>query len=269
MVPRSGALIIFLVLTSSTAAAQMRPDPLAQSSRRSDTPPQEQGLSESDDSDDESDSKSDSAASSSSSEASDPSGPLASSVAGALQLSVNAALVQYTSLSVSYDAGGEGDFTNTIWGFARNPIMLEAGYGLNDQMVIGGVLQLGGVNWSSQRNASLPGTETSEFNFAIGPKFDFHFLPDSKFNPFVSAIVALGSNSTKEADDTEESRFLFDLLLRAGVRYFLLEQLSLDPSLTFGAVLGSGTTKAAGIEYDYGLSGVHFAIWLGLSFWLK
>ena len=269
MVLRSGAPIIFLVLTSSsissTVLAQMRPDPLAQSSRRSDTPPQEQGLSDSGDSNAD---ERHAASSSDSSDSSGESAALVSSVAGALQLGLNLGILHYTSLSADYDVGGDADFSNTSWGFARNPITLEAGYGLNDRMLIGGLLQLGGVNWSSKRG-SLPGNETSDFNFAIGPKFDFHFLPDSRFNPFVGAIFTIGSNSIDWADDTDDSRLVFNLLLRAGARYFLFDQLSVDPSLTFGAVLGSGSTHSGTIDYDYGFSGVQFAIWLGLSYWLK
>jgi hypothetical protein len=71
----------------------------------------------------------------------------------------------------------------------------------------------------------------------------------------------------------KDSKTLFGLALRGGVRVFVLDQLSIDPSVLIGYSFGSGTQKLEGgvtpVEFENSVSGIQFAISLGLSLWLK
>jgi hypothetical protein len=193
------------------------------------------------------------------------------SVEGKLQLSLGTTFVRYRSTSFEADAGGgELDVSELSWGFSDSSnVILEAGYGLTERLLIGGVLQLGGE--SSTTDNGVDEAESSEFQFLLGPKVDFHFLPTSKFNPFVGAIVAINVGSGSEGPavgPVETSSLLFTFLLRGGVRVFVNESLSLDPAIVFGFATGSGSQEVGAMKGDFSQSGFQFGLSLSASYWL-
>jgi hypothetical protein len=201
--------------------------------------------------------------------------PLITSVASLLQVSLGTYFLRYTSGSQSFDNNG-GDFSRTDvnWGFSNDaPVFLEGGYGLNDNMIVGGVLQLGGSSSTIEPDGGGAKSEKGSFDLMLAPKFDYMFMPASKFNPFVGGLLGLeiGSLSTTVAGvTTDDSTTMFTLLARGGVRCFLFDGFSIDPALVLGFRLGGGSQKTGDMpDLNYGLSGFRIGLSVGISGWLR
>jgi hypothetical protein len=176
----------------------------------------------------------------------------------------------------------------TTWGFSsRNPLSLEAGYGITDSLVIGGMLQLGGwANTIGAQNVTAAGgrQHESRFSLFIGPKLDFMLLPDSMVRPFVGGAIGLvrrtdtiettnQNNITTTQSDLGQTGI--GLMARAGIRWFLTPGFSIDPAFMFGfgwtsggidVPAGAGATRnidTSANGYTVGLS-VAFSGWVGL-----
>lgn len=210
-----------------------------------------------------------------------PPAPLVSSVNGAIQIGAGIGLVGFDSTSLSPSApkaipttpsmGMEPAITPptliTTCCVLKNPLLIEAGYGLSDQLLLGAQLQL----LSGSESTSDPTQDLKQFAFSFGPKLDYHFMPTSRWNPFIGAVVNITLES-KSFYMTKDSRTIFGVMARGGVRYFVLDQLSIDPTLAIGGHFGSGTQtpgQAPQAKIDYSLSGFQFAVSLGLSLWVK
>jgi opacity protein-like surface antigen len=201
--------------------------------------------------------------------------PEITSVDGLLQLSLGTYFVRYTSSSQSFDMAGDVSRTDLNWGFSSSsPVFLEGGYGITDKLVIGGVLQLGGI--SSSIEAAMGGAkfDSSGFDLLLAPKVDYHFLPTSKINPFVGGMlgVEINSVSTPAAGGltSDDSQTNFTLLARGGLRCFLFDGFSIDPALVVGFRIGSGTNSPAGAaDLDYSTSGFRVGLSVSMSGWLK
>lgn len=194
---------------------------------------------------------------------------LLTSVEGKLQLSLGTTFVRYRSSSFEAEGGGpEVTVSELNWGFSgSSDVLLEAGYGITERLIIGGLLQLGGESATTEVDTAE--SESSSLSFLFGPKLDFQFLPTSKFNPFVGAIVAVAIGSQEDAAMLETSTTLFNFLLRGGVRVFVDESLSLDPAFVFGFGVGSASQQGpGGAEVDLSLNGLQFGLSLSASYWL-
>jgi opacity protein-like surface antigen len=175
----------------------------------------------------------------------------------------------------------------TEWGLSnRSGINLEAGYGITDSLVLGGILQLGG--WSNTTGPKTitngdPRITNSTFSLFIGPKLDFMLLPDSMVRPFVGAAIGLVRQTYSIEQETQNNVTTnpanigttgVGLLARAGVRWFLTPGFSIDPALVFGVNTGSGSTEhpngqgrqsddTTATGYSIGLS-LAFSGWIGI-----
>ncbi|HKU37102.1 MAG TPA: outer membrane beta-barrel protein [Polyangiales bacterium] len=195
--------------------------------------------------------------------------PLISSVKGAIQLSLGTPIVRYTSSSLDPDAGAKLSGTALKWGFSDEAsVSVEVGYGLLDQLVIGGVVQLGGTSTSQKQEGATTESESSSFDLLIGPKAEYHFTPTSKINPFVGAMLGL-YNTSSDDNGLEISQLLFVMQARAGLRCFLAEGFSLDPTFHVGFGLGGGSAEQGGSETDFGSSAFQVGLSIALSGWLK
>lgn len=215
-----------------------------------------------------------------------PQEPLVSSVKGAFQISAGLSLLQYQSISASQTgvspapvvdpaappgtppiaAAAQGVYGRTT----SHPLHLEAGYGVSDNILIGALFQLASYGETIDVNGGK--TPMSDFAFTLAPKFDYQFSPTSRLNPFLGALASLTLHS-KKLGPTTSSNTLFGIAVRGGLRYFVLDQLSIDPTVTLGFNFGSGTQKieimATPIEFENSLSGFHFALGMGVSLYLK
>lgn len=211
--------------------------------------------------------------------------PLVSSVKGAFQISAGISLLQYQSLSMSQTgmtpaavidpAAAPGTpppaspppalYGRTL----SHPVHLELGYGVSDSILIGALVQL--ASYSEPREVSGAKFPMSDFAFTFAPKFDYQFSPASRLNPFIGALASITLQSKKYYGNSD-SMTLFGVAARAGLRYFVLDQLSIDPLLSLGFNFGSGKQKQENvttIELENSVSGIQFALAMGVSLYIK
>jgi hypothetical protein len=182
---------------------------------------------------------------------------------GAFQLGMYTTFVRYEPLGIEYEGGLEIDTSTLRWGLGNNPVALELGYGLTDQLVFGGTLGLGGESYTVEQNNTE--SDGSEFNFEFGPKLDFMFSPGAKVNPFIGAQVLVRLDS-QDPPDISTTSFLF--LARFGLRAFLTDTFSIDPALVAGGGFGSGSEETMNGDADFDLSGFRIGLNLGFSGWM-
>lgn len=190
---------------------------------------------------------------------------------GEWQIGVMTSVLSYESISFELEQAGTSVDLNgseTNWGI-REDALLEAGYLLSSQVVIGMLLRLGGT--SSTTEVDEAGSEensSSEFSLFIGPKIDFMFS-DSDLKPFIGAAAGVTSSSENDASDTELSATGFQFLGRAGLRWFAASSFSLDASVagTFSFVSG-GVENAGGLDVDLSGNSFGVALLVGASGWL-
>lgn len=211
-----------------------------------------------------------------------PAEPLVSSVDGVFQLSAGISLLQYQSLSSkqtgmnpapTIDPMGQPAAAGQQALYGRttsHPVNLELGYGVSNNILIGALVQLAAFSDSLEANgAKFP---MSDFAFTVAPKLDYHFSPSARLNPFIGAIASLTLHN-KKYYASQDSRTLFGVGARAGFRYFVLDQLSVDPLVMLGFNFGSGKQKQelvpTPIEFENSLSGIQFALAIGVSLYLK
>lgn len=217
----------------------------------------------------------------------------AQNIQHALQLGLGTNFVTYTSEKITQrgllDGGArdrELEDSTTVWGFgSRNAIAFEAGYGLTDSLVLGGILELGG--WSNTSGpdpiaAGDPRRTNSMFSLFIGPKIDYMFLPDSVVRPFIGGAVGLVRQSSSQETTNQNNITDTDyeigatgvgLLGRAGIRWFLTPGFSIDPAFVFGFATASGNTgfpegNGATRNYDTGVTGYTLGLRVGFSGWV-
>lgn len=201
---------------------------------------------------------------------------LVSSVAGLVQVSLGTYFVRYTSASQSFENNG-GDFSRSDlnWGFSSSsPVFLEGGYGITDELLVGGVLQVGGVSSSSELSMGGARAESSGFDLLLAPKGDYHFLPASKINPFVGGMLGVETASVSGTPAgglaTDDSLMFFTLLARGGLRCFVFDGLSIDPAVVLGFRIGSGTLGRPSVaDVNYSVSGFRVGLSVSMSGWLK
>ena len=184
---------------------------------------------------------------------------------GAFQLGLSTTLVRYEPLTLEDEAGNEQDNSELFWGIGENPLALELGYGLSDQLVFGGIVGLGGSSNSVGENQ-----DESKFTFELGPKLDYMFSPGAKVNPFIGALVLVHLESTTIEQGTtkqEQSATAFLFLARIGLRAFVTDTFSIDPALVAGGGLGSGSVESGG-EFDFDLTGFRIGLNIGFSGWM-
>ena len=175
------------------------------------------------------------------------------------------------------------DLHETRWGVSdHSNLNLEIGYGINDMLIIGGLLTLGGWNGynHSQQLGSSNNTQESTFSLFIRPKFDVMFLEESRVRPFVGAIIGLTrvtDNQTATSDlnvtttNVDTGYTGVGLFARGGIRWFLTPGFSLDPAFVIGFATMSGSAQGilrngaavAATSYDSGLTG--FSVGLGVT----
>jgi hypothetical protein len=178
------------------------------------------------------------------------------------------------------------DRSVTRWGFSnQSSLNLEAGYGIGDSMIVGGILQLGGgarrdgVNWPSYANINTLTTDTkySSFNLLIAPKFDYMLLPSSSFRPFFGGALGIIHQSEKvRAIRPAVTQTVWgasatglDLLLRVGVRCFVTPGFSLDPALSFAWIpTASGSVENGATSYDSSMHAYTIGLTVAASGWI-
>jgi hypothetical protein len=224
----------------------------------------------------------------------------AQTTAGALQLGLGTNLLTYSSDTISEHQVLNNGTTieykgieqNTTWGLAnRNGIYLDAGYGITDMLVLGGMLQLG--SWSNTtgdrdlgNNNGTAQANEHRFTLFLGPKLDVMFLPDTVVRPFVGVGLGLvrhtyttettthnGAGATITATPNDLGVTGVGLLARAGIRWFLTPGFSLDPAFVFGFSSATGTmvippNGQTNGHFDTGVTGYTVGLQMAFSGWI-
>jgi hypothetical protein len=187
----------------------------------------------------------------------------AQSIERSFQLGLGTSFLQYTSATIDGDGGGEADVSETTWGLSRHSgVQLEGGYALDDSLVLGGIVALGG------QTVSIEDNDTDAFQLLLAPKIDYMFLPGAAFRPFVGGAVGLVSTSQEIGGGTL-SQLGLGVLARGGGRWFLAPGFSLDPALNLGFQTLSGEVDTGLMDVDASTTGFMVGLSIGLSGWVR
>jgi hypothetical protein len=161
----------------------------------------------------------------------------------------------------------ETDVSSTQWGLGH-AVAGEFGYGLNDALVLGAFLQLGGESQTLEFENGAE-AEADSFRFLLGPKIDYMFLEGKTVRPFVGGIIGLTVDSSE--DDTDETSLTgFELQGRVGLRAFVTETFSIDPAFYMGWSTASGEVEPPGPapSTDVSVSAFNVGLTVGVSGWV-
>jgi hypothetical protein len=194
---------------------------------------------------------------------------------GAVQIGLGTTIVNHTSstLTIHGDLSDtDRDISQTNWGLG-NAVSGELGYGLNESLVLGTFLQLAGSSQTTEYDGG-DSLDVDNFTLFLGPKLDYMFSPGGRVRPFVGAVAGIMHvSSTQESSvpivpKQELSITAFQLQGRVGLRAFITDSLSIDPSFVLTWTTGSGDNDTGNVSQDVDYSGVTFGLNLGLSGWV-
>ncbi len=196
----------------------------------------------------------------------------AQSTEGAVQLGISSPFLTHTEATLTTESQVaalpdlESEVSQTNWGLGQQ-FVAEVGYGLNDSLLLGAVVELAGISQTNEIEAIDQETDTSQLVFILGPKLDYMFAPSSRVRPFLGAVAGLVIDSLDNGV-AERSLTGFQLQGRAGLRAFVTEGFSIDPALFLSWTTASGELTIDETENDLEYSGVSFGVTLGLSGWV-
>jgi hypothetical protein len=205
--------------------------------------------------------------------AAEPSQLAGPSALGRLQLSVSAPLLRYTTTTRTFGGTSTFETSNVQWGLVRNA-NLELGYGVSSTFIFGAMAQLLGDSSSTDASSN------SSFALFLAPKLDLQLDTAARFKVFFGVAPGIAFSSSdndpggsSSTGATHTSTTTFRAQARVGVRWFALEEASLDLSLVGGFEVGGGSVSAMnaalGIrnDADVDVSGGYVGLNLGMSVW--
>jgi len=196
---------------------------------------------------------------------------LAQDVGGALHLALSTPLIGYSKsdTEIEGDGGGEAELTSssTAWGLSdENGVTAHVGYGINNDLVLGGFLQLGSRSTTSEYEDEDE-VDGDVFQLTLGPEIDYMF-GGTTVRPFVGGGLGLLHLSSDGDAEGELSATGIGLKAGVGLRWFAARELSIDPMFQMGYVSASGEMEEP-IEADLDISGWNIGITVAISGWVK
>lgn len=188
--------------------------------------------------------------------------PLAHAEEGEFQLGLATPFLVYQKSSVDTDP--EQNISETTWGITHE-VLAEIGYGVTPNLVVGGLVKLGGESTTTEIDDEE--TDSSTFDLLLGPKLDYVLSPGDKVQPFVGGVIGYLSTSSS-TDDFDTSVSGFQFMARGGVRIFPGKEFSIDPWLGLSYFTGSTEVDGDNFNEDYDTSGFQVGVYLGISGWL-
>ena len=201
---------------------------------------------------------------------------------GAVQLSLDGALVSYTLTNVKPDADGinaRTPFTQSSMSYGPfgSGFGLGAGYVL-DRFVLGARAQLTSTtfkNDDSGDSSALPPGESKQTEISFFPRAEVLFN-GGDVRAFAAAVVGVSRSSAEPqtGDGVWSTSYLAGASL--GVHAFLSDRLSIDPALTALGFAGSQTLAAVNVSSNEfapadrhaSTNGYRLLFSVGLSAWL-
>jgi len=194
------------------------------------------------------------------------SAPLAHAEEGEFQLGLGTPFLGYSSFTQEGDNDFESTTSGLTWGI-RHEVFAELGYGITPNLVVGGLLKLGGSSMTTEVEGVDGETDSGNFDFLIGPKLDFVLSPGDKVQPFVGGVIGYMS-STESIEDTDITLSGFELMARGGLRIFPGKEFSIDPWLGLGYFTGGWEVETDEGSNDGDASGFELMVNLTLSGWM-
>lgn len=194
--------------------------------------------------------------------------PLAHAEEGEFQLGFGTPFLGWSSTTEDPDDGDERKLSGFTWGIGHQ-VHAELGYGVTPNLLVGGLVQLGGTSMSVEAG-DLEGDQGS-FEFMLGPKLDYVIMPGDKVQPFVGGVIGyLNSSDSSEFENVETSTttsgFLF--MARGGLRLFPGKEFSIDPWLGLGYFTGGIEYEGEDNSVENDLSQLQFMVHVTLSGWI-
>jgi hypothetical protein len=190
----------------------------------------------------------------------------ASGLADQYRFSLGASVLSHESAEREPEGGGDQDVSITNVGLPAGIVDVQLAYGLSDTLALGGTLIL--TRSASETEAQGVDSETAQTDLVFGPLVDFYFGDnDASLRPFVSANAAFALVS-REDGELETSLSGFQLGGRVGLRWFVLQQLSLDPTLGVSWTSLSGEQEQGAAEADLDISSIKVGLDLYVSLWM-
>jgi len=194
------------------------------------------------------------------------SAPLAHAEEGEFQLGLGTPFLGYSSESVEPDGGSETTTSGITWGIGHE-VFAELGYGITPNLLVGGLVQLGGTSMSVENDDTDTDVDVGSFGFMLAPKLDYVLMPGDKMQPFVGGVIGYVNSSTSVEDaDTTTSGFLF--MARGGLRIFPGKEFSIDPWLGLSYFTGSQEFENDDGSADADASEFQLMVNLTLSGWM-
>lgn len=161
-----------------------------------------------------------------------------------------------------------GLLERTNYGPSGSGVLLEPGYVIGNQLVLGMLLDIGsGLDESKVKDLSFK-IEQSGASFAIGPRVAYYLAPTSRLRPF--GTLAFGYTFTPSKQAGQGIRLtMYQGFAGIGLSYFALPFFSFDTSLRAAYGIGSGYVDT-GVLKNAGLSGsIYTLMWMiGTTGWL-
>ena len=196
------------------------------------------------------------------------SAPLAHAEEGEFQLGLGTPFLGYSSMTEDPDDTEETTTSGLTWGVGHE-VFAELGYGITPNLLVGGLVQLGGTSMTAETGDE--DTDLGTFQFLLGPKLDYVLSPGDKVQPFVGGVIGYANSSQSlEFGDVETdattSGFLF--MARGGLRLFPGKEFSIDPWLGLSYFTGGIEYEGEDNSVENDLSGWEVMVNLTLSGWM-
>jgi len=194
------------------------------------------------------------------------SAPMAHAEEGEFQLGLGTPFLGYTSTTLEGDNDFESTTSGVRWGI-RHEVFAELGYGITPNLLVGGLLKLGGSSMSTEIEGVDDEIDSGNFDFLLGPKLDYVLMPGDKVQPFVGGVIGYLS-FTETNGDTDNTVSGFQFMARGGVRVFPGKEFSIDPWLGLSYFTGGWEQENDAGDSDGDASGFELMVNLTLSGWM-
>ncbi len=186
----------------------------------------------------------------------------AQDVEGAFRLSASVPLITHRNATLEIqDTGQEIDSTRTAFGLLESAGISFA-YGVNEFITIGCDFD---VSYTLEDTDDRD--EVTDFTFGIVPMLEFIFITNGRIRPFFDLGLGVGiSKNTLGDNDISETDFLVGT--RIGLRSFVSNHFSIDPSIGFSYVIGSAEMERTGETFNADTNGFVIGLDLELSGWM-
>jgi hypothetical protein len=191
------------------------------------------------------------------------------SLSGKVQLGLSIPTLRYTRTTL--DMGSTKTHAQSVGTGFFSELRLDVGYVVSESIVLGGWLSMQAASTTTTFEAApSPVIESfsNAYDFALGPKLDFHALPGAILCPFFGAAVGLRLHP-KDASAVSFAGVNFEA--RAGLRWFVAEGASVDVAVFGGASISNYRQGPRKGQFAYVLpdDGSRQVYSVGLSFGLS